>query len=256
MFPVDPGPRGVAEENERKSRTSRLIGFKRKNLSWPCTTRVGGAERSRPPASAFDRAHGEAGDEPLQEQVEHERDRDGDHDRRCLQSSAALVRYLFESTQFPTFVENRLLVGSCVVGITLVLSLPAGYALARLPLRWGGALGSYWESGAMYWMRSCPSRAAISAATRPGISALLMWSMVTWTPALMPQSLAKGSNHSSWLGTKWLHSRIERPPESFDDGAWSVVSVGAPASAGGLRRAFAVTVPAARTGRGKTLPPR
>jgi multiple sugar transport system permease protein len=51
------------------------------------------------------------------------------------------VRYLFESTQFPTFVENTLLVGSCVVGITLLLALPAGYALARLPLRWGGALG-------------------------------------------------------------------------------------------------------------------
>ncbi len=51
------------------------------------------------------------------------------------------VRYLFQSTQFPTFVENTLLVGSCVVGITLLLALPAGYALARLPLRWGGALG-------------------------------------------------------------------------------------------------------------------
>ncbi len=51
------------------------------------------------------------------------------------------VRYLFESTQFPTFVENTLLVGSCVVAITLLLALPAGYALARLPLRWGGALG-------------------------------------------------------------------------------------------------------------------
>lgn len=51
------------------------------------------------------------------------------------------VRYLFESTQFPTFVENTLLVGTCVVGITLLLALPAGYALARLPLRWGGALG-------------------------------------------------------------------------------------------------------------------
>jgi multiple sugar transport system permease protein len=49
--------------------------------------------------------------------------------------------FLFSETGFLTFVRNTLLVGSCVVVITLVLALPAAYSLARLPLRWGGALG-------------------------------------------------------------------------------------------------------------------
>jgi multiple sugar transport system permease protein len=51
------------------------------------------------------------------------------------------VRYLLESTPFPGFVRNTVLVGGLVVAITLALGLPAAYALARLPLRWGGALG-------------------------------------------------------------------------------------------------------------------
>jgi ABC-type glycerol-3-phosphate transport system permease component len=49
--------------------------------------------------------------------------------------------YLFTSTGFLTFVGNTFLVGGCVVAITLLLALPAAYSLARLPLRWGGALG-------------------------------------------------------------------------------------------------------------------
>lgn len=50
------------------------------------------------------------------------------------------MRLLFFDTQFPTFVANTLLVGGLVVGITLLLSLPAGYSLARLRMRYGGAL--------------------------------------------------------------------------------------------------------------------
>ena len=48
--------------------------------------------------------------------------------------------YLFTSTGFLTFVWNTLVVGACVVTITLLLALPAAYSLARLPLRWGGVL--------------------------------------------------------------------------------------------------------------------
>ena len=51
------------------------------------------------------------------------------------------VRYLFESTPYLTFVKNTLIVGGCVVAITLALALPAAYALARLNLRWSGPLG-------------------------------------------------------------------------------------------------------------------
>jgi ABC-type glycerol-3-phosphate transport system permease component len=48
--------------------------------------------------------------------------------------------YLFGSTGFLTFVWNTLVVGACVVAVTLLLALPAAYSLARLPLRWSGAL--------------------------------------------------------------------------------------------------------------------
>lgn len=51
------------------------------------------------------------------------------------------VRSLFRSTPFPDFVVNTLVVGSLVVAITLVLALPAAYALARLNLRWGSRVG-------------------------------------------------------------------------------------------------------------------
>lgn len=51
------------------------------------------------------------------------------------------VAYLFQSTAFLTFVRNTAVVGGLVVAITLLLALPAAYALARLKLRRGGALG-------------------------------------------------------------------------------------------------------------------
>ncbi len=51
------------------------------------------------------------------------------------------VRYLVRETPFPTFVRNTVFVGVCVVIITLLLALPAAYALARMNLRWSGFMG-------------------------------------------------------------------------------------------------------------------
>ena len=51
------------------------------------------------------------------------------------------VRFLFTDTTFPTFAWNTLWVGLLVVLITLALGLPAAYSLARLDLRWSGAMG-------------------------------------------------------------------------------------------------------------------
>ncbi|HEX2192217.1 MAG TPA: carbohydrate ABC transporter permease [Acidimicrobiales bacterium] len=51
------------------------------------------------------------------------------------------VRLLFEGTAFGTFVNNTVVVALLVVAITLVASVPAAYSLARLKLRWGGAMG-------------------------------------------------------------------------------------------------------------------
>ena len=51
------------------------------------------------------------------------------------------VSYLFSDTTFPTFAWNTLWVGLLVVVVTLVLGLPAAYTIARLDLRWSGAMG-------------------------------------------------------------------------------------------------------------------
>jgi multiple sugar transport system permease protein len=51
------------------------------------------------------------------------------------------LRTLFTDTQFAQWLINTLEVGVLVVLITLLLALPAGYALARLTGRWGHRLG-------------------------------------------------------------------------------------------------------------------
>jgi multiple sugar transport system permease protein len=50
-------------------------------------------------------------------------------------------RYLFEQTLFARWLLNSLIIGLCVVAITLVTALPAGYSLARMTGRKGEALG-------------------------------------------------------------------------------------------------------------------
>ncbi len=49
--------------------------------------------------------------------------------------------YLFEQTEFTRWLLNSLIIGVCVVVITLVAALPAGYSLARMTGRNGEALG-------------------------------------------------------------------------------------------------------------------
>jgi multiple sugar transport system permease protein len=51
------------------------------------------------------------------------------------------VTFLFEETQYARWLWNTVLVGLVVVAFTLVISMPAGYALARLSGRWGQSLG-------------------------------------------------------------------------------------------------------------------
>jgi multiple sugar transport system permease protein len=51
------------------------------------------------------------------------------------------VRFLFEETNYPTWLWNTLLVGTAVVVITLVLAMPAGYAVARLAGAWDHSAG-------------------------------------------------------------------------------------------------------------------
>ena len=51
------------------------------------------------------------------------------------------VGFLFHDTNYPTWLLNTLLVGAAVVVITLLLALPAGYALARLAGPWGQSAG-------------------------------------------------------------------------------------------------------------------
>jgi multiple sugar transport system permease protein len=51
------------------------------------------------------------------------------------------LRLLFGQTRYVRWVANTALVGVIVVAITLVLALPAAYALARLTGRWGQRIG-------------------------------------------------------------------------------------------------------------------
>ncbi len=51
------------------------------------------------------------------------------------------LRVLFTDTQFGQWLINTVVVGAAVVAITLLLAVPAGYALARLSGRHGRTLG-------------------------------------------------------------------------------------------------------------------
>ena len=51
------------------------------------------------------------------------------------------VEYVFTDTQYTDWIVNTLKVGAVVVAITLVVALPAGYALARLSGSWGQSAG-------------------------------------------------------------------------------------------------------------------
>jgi len=51
------------------------------------------------------------------------------------------LRTLFADTLFSRWLLNTLFVGGAVVGITLLLAIPAGYALARATGRWAEQLG-------------------------------------------------------------------------------------------------------------------
>ncbi len=51
------------------------------------------------------------------------------------------LKYLFEDTLFVQWLSNSFLIGLYVVVITLVVSLPAGYSLARMPGRSAETLG-------------------------------------------------------------------------------------------------------------------
>ena len=51
------------------------------------------------------------------------------------------IEYLFTRTLFGTWMLNSLIIGLCVVAITLIISVPAGYALARPGLPFANRLG-------------------------------------------------------------------------------------------------------------------
>jgi multiple sugar transport system permease protein len=51
------------------------------------------------------------------------------------------IKYLFTETLFVQWLMNSALVGLCVVAITLIVGLPAGYSLARMPGRSAETLG-------------------------------------------------------------------------------------------------------------------
>jgi len=51
------------------------------------------------------------------------------------------LRLLLQQTNFPVFLKNSVFIGVTVVIITLVISIPASYSLARLSGKWGERAG-------------------------------------------------------------------------------------------------------------------
>jgi multiple sugar transport system permease protein len=51
------------------------------------------------------------------------------------------IEYVFTNTPYTDWIVNTVIVGAVVVAITLVIAMPAGYALARLSGSWGQSAG-------------------------------------------------------------------------------------------------------------------
>jgi len=92
------------------------------------------------------------------------------------------VTFLFTDTPFLTFVVNTLIVGAAVVAITLALSLPAAYSLARLDRPWGTPMGI-----AIFLVYLVPPSVLFLSLTRV-VAALhlenTVWSMIVVYPTI------------------------------------------------------------------------
>jgi multiple sugar transport system permease protein len=62
-------------------------------------------------------------------------------DRKLDSPTLRNYSFLFHQTEYATWVKNTVVVGIAVVLITLVLAVPAGYALARVSGSWGQGMG-------------------------------------------------------------------------------------------------------------------
>ncbi|TDD35740.1 carbohydrate ABC transporter permease [Actinomadura sp. KC06] len=92
------------------------------------------------------------------------------------------VTFLFTDTPFLTFVVNTLIVGAVVVAITLALSLPAAYSLARLDRPWGTPMGI-----AIFLVYLVPPSLLFLSLTRVVVWLRLedtLWSMIVVYPTI------------------------------------------------------------------------
>jgi multiple sugar transport system permease protein len=92
------------------------------------------------------------------------------------------VSYLLNDTPFLTFVWNTLAVGLAVVAITLALSLPAAYSLARLNRPWGTPMGI-----AIFMVYLVPPSLLFLSLTRVVVGLGLddtLWSMIVVYPTI------------------------------------------------------------------------
>jgi ABC-type glycerol-3-phosphate transport system permease component len=97
-------------------------------------------------------------------------------------ATADHVLFLFRDTPFLTFVVNTLIVGALVVALTLVLSLPAAYSLARLNRPWGTPMGI-----AIFLVYLVPPSLLFLSLTRVVVVLGLedtLWSMVVIYPTI------------------------------------------------------------------------
>ena len=99
-----------------------------------------------------------------------------------LPSTRKHVVYLFQDTAFLTFVWNTLWVGVLVVAITLALSFPAAYSLARLDRPWAG-----WMAVAIFFVYLVPPTLLFLSMSRIVVALGLQdstWSLVVVYPTI------------------------------------------------------------------------
>ena len=101
------------------------------------------------------------------------------------------VTFLFRETNYATWLLNTLIVGGAVVGITLLLALPAGYALARLAGGWGQSAGV-----AIFLVYLIPPTLLFLPLSRLITQLDLkdsLWALILVYPSLLPSRSRRGS---------------------------------------------------------------
>ena len=111
--------------------------------------------------------------------------------------------YLVQDTAFLTFLWNTLWVGVLVVAITLVLSLPAAYALARLDRPWSGPMAI-----AIFFVYLVPPTLLFLSLSRLVVAVHLQDN--TWSLVLVYPTIPSRYRYGSWSASSKAFRRTSK----------------------------------------------